>query len=270
MNVMRKRRWIEAPSRLFFDLCSLLLFSFFGWSTLFAQSEPWNISPAPQVAREARVIKKGLLAVSPEDRATHTELLKKSNAGLIRLLPRETYDSQTYGTRKKLSIRGGGAYYSFFYLTHEYGYGSDLELDHNRLSVGFAGADYGMLTNLGKTDLASITEKDLRARFLSKYTAPRDDPDARCERRRFVMGETIDGQSYRNSLPVEIGASYLVRSIVYGHYDILVAFQVTRRAEDGSIIIAWKLLKEFAPRELENVNATSKCNGPIVIKNSKP
>src|SRR5262245_37106694 len=77
------------------------------------------------------------LEPSLEDRVAFAEFLRQSNTGLIRLLPREEYDA-----KNKLTIRGGGAYFSFTRLTHEYGYGSDLSLERGDLSVGFAGADY--------------------------------------------------------------------------------------------------------------------------------
>jgi hypothetical protein len=228
------------------------------------------------VSREDRVLKKGLLAPTAQDRTDHSAFLKESNTGLVRLLP--------YQRTNERLVRGGGAYYSFHYISHEYGIGSDIELvrpviitsrsvprrvlegTHDMLSVGFAGADYGMLTNLGEVPLNEITAKDPRAHFLAKYEPPRSDPDARCERRRFVVGEKIDGLVYKNSLPVRVGATYLLRSINYNESDVLVAFRVARQDDEGSIIIAWKLLKDFAPRKLENINVKSKCSGPIVIK----
>lgn len=239
--------------------------------------QQWNRvleKPAP----EDRVIKKGLLAPSEQDRMDHTAFLKGSNTGLIRLLP------YVPSNEKLLKIRGGGAYYSFHYMSHEYGRGSDIELrrpliitsgsvprsvqerNHDWLAVGFAGADYGMLTNLGNVPLDEFTAKDPRASFLAKYEPPRSDPEARCERRRFVVGETIDGLVYKNALPVQVGATYLLRSISYDEFDVLVAFRVARQDDDGSVIIAWKLLREFARRKLENVNVKGKCSGPIVIK----
>jgi len=239
--------------------------------------QEWNralTKPAP----EDRVLKKGLLAPSVQDRTDHKAFLTQSNTGLIKLLPYERANESL------LKIRGGGAYYSFHYISHEYGRGSDIELVRpliiasgsvprsvlegklDSLSVGFAGADYGMMTNLGNVPLSEINAKDPRARFLAEYEPPRSDPKARCERRRFVVGETIDGLVYKNRLPVQVGATYLLRSIVYDKSDVLVAFRVARRDDDGSVIIAWKLLKEFTPRKLENVNVKSQCSGPIVIK----
>ncbi|HEX8146432.1 MAG TPA: hypothetical protein VF591_04435, partial [Pyrinomonadaceae bacterium] len=56
-----------------------------------------------------------LLAPSEDDRKAYAEFLERPDTGLIRLLPREKWEG-------KLSMRGGGAYYSFARLTHEYGY----------------------------------------------------------------------------------------------------------------------------------------------------
>ncbi|HEX7296826.1 MAG TPA: hypothetical protein VF251_13795, partial [Pyrinomonadaceae bacterium] len=121
------------------------------------------------VKSEARVLKKGLLAPSAQDRLDHENFLKQSKTGLIRLLPREVYDWRVYETPKQIEMRGGGAYFSFIHRTHEYGQGSDLELDHNQFSVGFAGADFGMLIRLGNVPLDSIAEDDPRFIYMSTY-----------------------------------------------------------------------------------------------------
>src|SRR5258707_1977551 len=99
------------------------------------------------------------LSPADEDRAAYKEFLSQPDTGLIRLLPRDVYESETYKKNQKaLTIRGGGAYYSFAKLTHEYGYGSDLELESGYLSVGgFAGADYGMMIDVGDVPLDKIT-----------------------------------------------------------------------------------------------------------------
>src|SRR5258708_32119604 len=79
------------------------------------------------------------LSPAEEDRAAYKELLSQPDTGLIRLLPREVYESEVYKKNQKtLTMRGGGAFYSFARLTHEYGYGSDFELESGSLSVGFS------------------------------------------------------------------------------------------------------------------------------------
>lgn len=222
------------------------------------------------VKSEARVVRKGPLAPSAQDRSDHATFLKQGNTGLIRLLPSRSGDEKI--------VRGGGSYYSFHFLSHEYGRGTDLELVRpliltpgyvpakgsesslDRLMVGFAGADFGMLTNLGDVPLDEITLQDQRTRYLAAYKPPTSDPEARCEFHRFRTGETIEGRLFKSSLPVQAGATYLLRSINYGESDVLVAFRVVRRDDDGSVIIAWKLLADFRSRHLSNINGKVKCN----------
>jgi hypothetical protein len=191
------------------------------------------------------------LSPAQEDHAAYKEFLSQPDTGLIRLLPREVYESEAYKKNQKtLTIRGGGAYYSFAKLTHEYGYGSDLELDSGYLSVGFAGADYGLLTELGDVSLGEINSDYPAARFLSDYIAAKDEPQARVEHRQIQVGQILDGATYKTRLPAKIGSTFLLRSIVYDYTDVLVAFRVVRKDTDGSLIIAWKLLKKFPKPEL--------------------
>lgn len=203
--------------------------------------------------REARVLKKGLLAPSVNDREALEVFLRESNTGLIRLLPRELYDSARYHVEKKLNIRGGGAYYSFATLTHAYGFGSDIELDHNKLSVGFAGADYGMLTNVGDVPLEQITLDDVLSQYIAAYRPPRSEREARAEYQLLNsrVGKTFDGFHYQGSVPVKANSTYLLRSISYRTSDVLVAFRLVRQDPDGSVIIAWKLLKRYHTPEIK-------------------
>jgi hypothetical protein len=200
--------------------------------------------------REDRVLKNGPLAPTESDRNLFSDFLRDRNTGLIRLMPREVYDSEVYQTKKQINLRGGGAYYSFANLTHAYGYGNDLALERKILSVGFAGADYGMLTNLGDRPLEKITLDDPGARFIAQYAPPRPEPAARSEFRRFQTGVTIDGALYRSRLPLRVRSTFLLRSIVYGTSDIFVAFRVVREDPDGSVIIAWKQLKKYPEPQL--------------------
>src|SRR5262249_17959318 len=73
---------------------------------------------------EPRVVTKGPLTPAQEDRLKSASFLSQSNTGLARLLPQTS--SSADPTLAK--IRGGGAFYSFFHRTHEYGFGSDLSM----------------------------------------------------------------------------------------------------------------------------------------------
>jgi len=212
--------------------------------------DAYKLKEGTNPVREPQVITTGLLAPSVQDRADHEKFLSQADTGLIRLLPREVYDWRVYKTPQQIELRGGGAYYSFFYLAHEYGFGSDIELDHDFLSTGLAGADFGMLTDLGNVPLTDITIGDSRVSFMATYSPPNNEPGARLEQERVRKGFEVSGMTYRRSLPLSIGSTYLVRSIVYRRSDLLVAFTVTRKNDDGSVIVAWKKLKTYQVPEL--------------------
>jgi hypothetical protein len=168
----------------------------------------------------------------------------------MRLLPREVVDQPNSPVAAELNIRGNGAYYSFFYVAHEYGYGSDIELDREQLQTGFAGYDFGFITELGAVSLDSLTLADGRVTYLAQYTAPDNERDARKEQLRSYQPFVLSGQEYRRTLPLKVGSTYLVRSINYRYTDTLTAFTVTRKDQDGSVIIAWKRLKVFQTPKL--------------------
>lgn len=200
-------------------------------------------------------LEREFLAPTAEDRGAYAEFLSQPDTGLIRLLPREVYDSETYKKNNKtLTMRGGGAYYSFTRLTHEYGFGSDIELDSGHLLVGFAGADYGILVNLGDVTLNELTIEDPRLRYMSGYAPPSKEPDARLEALRFRSGVAVDDVRYQSRLPVAVNDTYLLRSIDYLDSDVLVAFKVVRKDSDGSVILAWKLLKKYPVPQLARGN----------------
>jgi len=194
---------------------------------------------------ELSILENSFLAPSEDDRATYAEFLKQEDTGLIRLLPREVYDQET-----KMTIRGGGAFYSFVRLTHAYGYGSDIMLDQGHLAVGFAGADYGILVKMGDIPLEQVALNHPSSQFMFSYRPPTEEPRARAEYRQFGAGQTIDGTLYKSRLPAEVNTTYLLRSIDYGTSDVLVAFRVFRKDSDGSLIIAWKLLNKFPKPDL--------------------
>ena len=204
---------------------------------------------------ELEALEKQLLAPSDEDRKAYSTFLNQTDRGLIRLLPREVYDSPTYRDQKKgLTLNGAGAYYSFTRLTHEYGYGSDISLDSSYLSVGFAGADYGVLLNLGDMPLEEVTVDYPKARFVATYIPPSFEPDVRAEQRRFSQGAVVDEVLYKSRVLLEVNNTFLLRSISPDRSDVLVTFRVVRRDTDGSAIIVWKLLKKYPKPEFARNN----------------
>lgn len=180
-----------------------------------------------------------LLSPSKEDRRAHAEFLAQPGTGLVRLLPREKWDG-------KLSTRGGGAYYSFTRRTHEYGNGSDISLEQNMLSVGFAGANYGFMANLGDVPLEMVSAEAEAVQFMAAHKTPSNEPDARKVQTQLVSGGIREGeQTYQERLPLNVGGTYVLRSVNYETSDVLVAFRVLRKDSDGSVVLLWKMLQEF-------------------------
>lgn len=187
-------------------------------------------------------LEKALLFPSEKDRAAYANFLRQPDTGLIRLLPRETYDGTNF---EGISLRGGGAYYSFKERTNEYVNSSDISLGQGRLKTGFAGANYGLLANLGDVPLESVSLEAVAARTLAQYTPAPDEPHARIEQRRMSEGATINGVSYKDRQEFQLNSTYVLRSVNYHASDTLVAFRVVRVDSDKSALILWKLLKQY-------------------------
>jgi hypothetical protein len=197
---------------------------------------------------ELAVLEKQMLEPSEEDRLAYTDFLQQPQTGIVRLLPREKYDDQAYknSTKSSVTIRGGGAYYSFSRRSHDYNSGSpEISLEMGQLSVGFAGANYGGLTSLGDVPVEQITIEHPGVRFLAEYSVPYELPDARSEARRFSQGVPLGGAIYKGRILATVNATYVLRSMNYMASDVLVAFRVVRQDTDGSVIIVWKLLKKY-------------------------
>jgi hypothetical protein len=189
-------------------------------------------------ARRAELVEleKMYLEPSAEDRKRYAEFLRQPNTGLIRLLPRETFHF--------------GEYYSFSAQTHEYVSGTDLGLELGQFRSGFAGANYGFMTNLGDVPIEEVGATTPGVTFFAAYKAPKEEQLARKEYYRLARGAEIDKLPVARSVPVQKDTTYLLRSINYGYSDVLVAFRVVRIDSDGSAIIVWKLLVKYETPKL--------------------
>jgi hypothetical protein len=189
------------------------------------------------------------IAISADDRATFAEFLSQPDTGLIRLMPREKFD--TYSNQKSgLTMRGGGSFYSFTRRAQDYGFATELGLEQGYLKVGFYGASYGMLTKLEGVRLEDVSTEIPSVAYLAKYIAVAAEPDARVEQRRFQNGIVVDDVPYKDRIRAEVGATYLLRAVNFEEADVLVAFKIVRQDEDGSLIITWKLLQKYPTPKL--------------------
>ena len=191
-----------------------------------------------------------LLAPSDEDRKAYAEFLGRTGTGLARLLPREKWDN-------KLSMTGGGSYYSFTLRSNEYGRSTDIGLEQGQLRVGFAGADFGFMTDLGDVPLEGVSAETEAVRFMAAFEAPSAENEARMAGRQFHPARHEGGVSYVRTLPAAPGRTYAMRSIVYGESDVLVAFRVVRKDDDGSFVLLWKILQKYPTPSLQRSAAAA-------------
>jgi hypothetical protein len=235
----------------FFVVTWFILTLLFGSLIVLAQSQSREeVLKAIETKRaELSALEQRFLSPTEEDRALYAAFLKLPKTGLIRILPRETYDSHDKPT---MTIRGGGAYYSFTKRTHEYGSSTDIGLEQGQLKVGFAGADYGMLTNIGNVPLENVSLETPAARILAAHNPATEEPQARVEQRRASEGTIVEGVTFKNRLPLRLNSTYLVRTVNYYESDALVAFRVVRiDTDDDSAIILWKLLMKYPVPQLD-------------------
>lgn len=204
-------------------------------ASLFSQdiTRAQKVKLIADLSEKIQSLENELLEPSSEDK----EFATSKGLTAIRLLPRGTFGENTFG-------RGGGAYYSFTTGSHSYNRTPEIELQRKRLSVGFAGADYGFIVDLGVRSITTLDTTSPELKFMSEYRAPKYEKDIRSEARS-LHNRKIDGVQYGRDLEAVEGHSYLLRAITFDEADILVGFTVIRIEDDGSVILAYKKFEEF-------------------------
>lgn len=155
----------------------------------------------------------------------------------IRLMPRENFD-------RKMIIQGGGSYFSFTTGSHDYQKIAQIGLEQNDLKVGFAGADYGFIADMGKTSLSAVNRETSVVAFLMNYKPPTNLSEIRKEQSKAYKYETEFGTLSTRAKAV-VGHTYVLRAISFDRADILIAFTVVRKDSDGSLILFSRTLANF-------------------------
>lgn len=166
---------------------------------------------------------------------------EQENLQVFKLLPRGMFDSEN----NDLKMRGGGAYYSFTKKSHSYNKIPQIELQQNNLSVGFYGANYGLIADLGNSPLSSVDEKTAEIILLLNYQPRQIRSEVEAEHRNLHQGLKISDTIYKKWFPASVGNTYVLRAISFDEADTLVAFKIHREDADGGLIIFWKPLEEF-------------------------
>ena len=181
------------------------------------------------------------LAPSPDDMRIHSRLLADPAYGIFRLLPREVFD-----TNSRMISRGGGAYYSFSTLEHEYTSATDIEFGNGTLVAGLNGTSLGAFVLVPDLSIEAI-DGHPAIEALASFAPSTSVEGARDQYRSLQRGLTLGSFSAVGRAPVTLGTVYLLRSILYEESDTIVALTPTRIDSDGSLIIVWRLIKRLEP-----------------------
>ena len=187
------------------------------------------------------------------------KMAEKEGFEVFRLMPREKYE-------RKLTINGGGAYYSFYFRIPDYGHGSDIGLEQNYIQTGIGGC--GFMADLGEVSLNDVTKETSSVAGLVDYQNTKDRNLCVQDyyRARETEGLNLNGNIFRTRLSPVVGHTYLTRSASEDYYDVLVAFQVRRKDADGSLIIFWKMLEQFETPQRNNLQKAQPSDEKILLE----
>lgn len=205
---------------------------------------------------------------SAEERSRYATFLRQPLTGLARLLPHKTCgtDPRVLDVGNKCleaipPVPGGGSFYSFGRGEHEAARLADVWLKEGMFRAGVAGEALGLLTALGDMPLESVTLQSAQAAYLAQFAPPTTLADAQRRYAESNMGFRAQGHAYGSTALVRPNTTYLLRSIIYSSdsdlnrkrkpSDVLVAFRVVNRAEDGSITLLWRELQRSKPLKLK-------------------
>jgi hypothetical protein len=220
--------------------------------TFALQQEGTGAGDSEALAAELRRRQDALFEVPRDIVDRYVPIVSRGNAGVITLLSDQAIEKN----RSFLRVQGDGRYYSFVRRTHEYGYGSDIEFRDGGFSVGFAGLDFGYILNLDDVPFASLAEataeppswlppsKRAAWTYMWNYKPPNVVADVRRAQRE-SDSNMINGVAVTRRSAAVPGNSYLLRSMDFDRSDLLVGLRAERFSTDGSVFVAWRILKMF-------------------------
>ena len=112
----------------------------------------------------------------------------------------------------------------------------------------------GIVADVGSVALENLNLKSAEFEFLNDYKPKTDQAEIKQQSREFRKGVRFNNFTYLNSVPANLNSTYVLRLIDYRlkldpelkfnkDADLMIAFEVVGRENDGSVIIIWKELK---------------------------
>lgn len=167
----------------------------------------------------------------------------------------------------KYSMPGAGNSFSFRSESHRIRHLADLTLFGDKLRITGVFM-HGMMAEIGDVPIETITLSAPGMRFLSAFAPSTNADSVVAMDNKLAAGIVDDGFRYAKELAVLENSTYVMRSVAYRgklvrsargipyneldydkREDIIVAFRVVERGDDGSVTIVWKQLTDLeSPR----------------------
>ncbi|MCA1625177.1 MAG: hypothetical protein LC768_13220 [Acidobacteria bacterium] len=196
--------------------------------------------------------------------------LRQPKTGLVKLfsdLGCEDNANVIYASEECLRWIPNSAFYSFREREHTNEYLSDLRVEKgNFISDGIL--SQGILVSLSDASLDNLTLNSNGMKFLVDFAPEANSKEALRQTQQLTKGVKSNGFVYKKSLPVVENTTYAMRVVAYrGKFfrffrgfnfnvldgderaDLIVAFQVVGKPDNGSVTLLWKeLQRKEAPK----------------------
>jgi len=202
----------------------------------------------------------------------YADLLRQPKTGIFKLVPDSgcTNNLRVVDAREgclKYSIPGSGNSYSFRTESYRIRHLADLTYDGE--DVFLTGIFmHAIVTDLGDVPLEQISNEASGMKFLFDFKPSVTAHEVGLIDSAFLKGIEVKGYRYAKSVQAKVNSTYGFRGVAYrgkvvrsvqglrynemdydDREDVLVAFRIVDRAEDGSITIVWRQLSELeAPK----------------------
>jgi hypothetical protein len=169
------------------------------------------------------------------------EAAVRDNVNVFRLMPARTNDD-TY-----TSIRGAGSVYSFYFRRPDFGHGADISLAPEDLLYVQGVSGIALVTDLGEIPFNTVSLGIESVSTLINYQNLTDVSRLPSTINSLPHDKNfeIEKTSFRRVWPATVGHTFIGRFVQIDYYDTLIAFNIRRKDNDGSLIIFWKMLDQF-------------------------
>jgi hypothetical protein len=227
--------------------------------------------------------------LDPQEPQTYAKFLEMPNTGIFRVLPDSAYHRQlnTLSNRLQPSVSERYPFPSLGKTNGGFTPSLALQLVGDKFQILPQGLDYNFMIDLGNIPLEKLDAK-LRSvslstrQFFLNYQHPRKLADLQVERRRFITGKDQNwnqDQVIFTDAKAVLNHTYLVRSLQFQipemilsgksisgsdrlnleeslqmqSSDIILAFRPVRRRSDGSYTVLWRVLNQFNPPPIDDL-----------------